>query len=776
MNSSILKLSLNSIKHHKATTILNLFGFSISLMFVILFGLYLQREYAVDNYHENKGRIFRLVYKEGSTWAVPSGADLQTRYPEIEATVQMQSDQIYLENERGEMLVENVLTVDTSFFRVFSYRFVEGSPRTALRTKQDVVLSESFAKKLFGTQPALGKIVKTDGSEFIVTGVVADVADSHLKNFGMITPIANLGDFKGWPEIVTTFSACGSDLYLLIKPHANLFSKLAEMEEYMRGNEGKYWMFASGRASGLELEPLTDVYFSTRTSTCCNHNDPTFLGTLGITILLILFFAVINYVNLSVAQTGFRAKEVSLRRLLGGSKSEFFTGFIVESFILCAVSLLLALLLGAVFQLRFQKMMNTDVSVISVFTPMNMLILMGGLTVLSIVAGLIPGISIASFKPIEVVRGTFRWKTKMVYSKFFIGFQYAITIILVGCTIVIVRQINFMTGGNIGFNRDFILVCEDFIPASERNTYRAQFLAIPGVEKVGFSRGGPIIGGENLSFTSTDNKNFSFTRYEGDTSFFSILGFEILRETKNAASGSTWMNETAWRKADLPENAIEFKGNDQFRIPLKGIIKDFHFTDFEKPISEVLISELPETSGTWCIWIKISSADPFGTLKRVEKTYNELEGGNLFNSQSAFLNDHIAKMYEKQKRLSGMMGWLSVLAIVISTLGMLAMSTYMIRQRTKEVAIRKVFGARNAEVLYLLLMNSLKLALVGFIIAIPVIWYLARGWLSNYAYRIPLSWTIFFMAGVAVVTVVTLTVVWQSAKAAYTNPIKSIQE
>lgn len=776
MNSSILKLSLNFIKRNKATTILNLFGFSISLMFVILFGLYLQREYAVDNYQDNRGRIFRLVYKEGSTWAIPSGADLRTRYPEIESAVQMQSEQIYLENERGEMLVEDVLTVDTSFFSVFSYRFAEGNPRTALRTKQDAVLSESFAKKLFGNQPALGKIVKTDGSEFIVTGVVADVADSHLKNFGMIVPIANLGDFKGWPEVVTTFSACGSNLYLLIKPHADISPKLAEMEEYMRGNEGKYWMFANGRAGGLELEPLTDVYFSTRTSNCCNNNDPAFLGTLGITILLILLFAIINYVNLSVAQTGFRAKEVSLRRLLGGSKAELFTGFIVESFVLCAVSLLLALLLAAVFQPWFQEMMNTDVSVTGIFTPVNLLILMGGLVVLSVIAGLIPGISLASFKPIEVVRGTFRRKTKMVYSKLFIGFQYAITIILVGCTIVIIRQINFMTRGNIGFNRDFIIVCEDFIPASERNTYRNQFLAIPGVEKVGFSRGGPIVGGENLSFTSTDNKNFSFTRYEGDTSFFSILGFEVLREIKNATPGATWMNETAWRKADLPANAIEFKGSDQFHIQLKGIIKDFHFTDFEKPISEVLIAELPETSGTWCIWIKISSADPFGTLKRVEKTYNELEGGNLFDSQSAFLNDHVAKMYEKQKRLSAMMGWLSILAIVISTLGMLAMSTYMIRQRAKEVAIRKVFGASNAEVLYLLLMNSLRLALVGFIISIPVIWYLGSGWLSNYAYKIPLSWAIFLMAGAAVVAVATLTVMWQSAKAAYTNPIKSIQE
>lgn len=776
MNSSILKLSLNFIKRNKATTILNLFGFSISLMFVILFGLYLQREYAVDNYQDNRGRIFRLVYKEGSTWAIPSGADLRARYPEIESAVQMQSEQIYLQNERGEMLVQDVLTVDTSFFSVFSYRFVEGNPRTALRTKQDAVLSESFAKKLFGNQPALGKIVKTDGSEFIVTGVVADVTDSHLKNFGMIVPIANLGDFKGWPEVVTTFSACGSNLYLLIKPHADISPKLAEIEEYMRGNEGKYWMFANGRASGLELEPLTDIYFSTRTSNCCNNNDPAFLGTLGVTILLILLFAIINYVNLSVAQTGFRAKEVSLRRLLGGSKTELFTGFIVESFALCAISLLLALLLAAVFQPRFQEMMNTDVSVAGVFTPVNLLILMGGLVVLSVIAGLIPGVSIASFKPIEVVRGTFRRKTKMVYSKLFIGFQYAITIILVGCTIVIIRQINFMTGGNIGFNRDFIIVCEDFIPASERNTYRDQFLAIPGVEKVGFSRGGPIIGGENLSFTSTDNKNFSFTRYEGDTSFFSILGFEVLHEIKNATPGATWMNETAWRKADLPENATEFKGSDRFHIQLKGIIKDFHFTDFEKPISEVLIAELPETSGTWCIWIKISSADPFRTLKRVEKTYNELEGGNLFDSQSAFLNDHVAKMYEKQKRLSAMMGWLSILAIVISTLGMLAMSTYMIRQRAKEVAIRKVFGARNAEVLYLLLMNSLRLALVGFIISIPVIWYLGSGWLSNYAYRIPMSGTIFLLAGATVVAVVTLTVMWQAAKAAYTNPIKSIQE
>ena len=365
----------------------------------------------------------------------------------------------------------------------------------------------------------------------------------------------------------------------------------------------------------------------------------------------------------------------------------------------------------------------------------------------------------------------------MVYSKVLIVFQYCITIALLGCTITVIRQTNFMMKTDLGYRHDYLLTCDNVARnVAERASVRSQLMAIPGVEQVAFVAGTPTDGGNNNSATDKEGRDHSFQVFIGDSAYMEMMGFEIIRRTGVKSQQGVWLNETAWKRMELPDDATVC-WTPQFgeKAPLLGMVRDFHTTDLSKPIGEAIICQLPEENFyPWQILIRVSPADPFGTMNRVREWYNNYKGGQLFTG--SFLDDQIQQQYESQERTAQVLGFLSLLAIVISALGMLAMSTYFMRQRAQEVAVRKVFGATSGEVLAQLVMGFLKLVLVAFVVAVPVIWYLMRGWLAGYAYRIPLSWTIFALAGLTAFAIAFLTVLWQSMKATRTNPVVAIKD
>lgn len=765
------KSFLNFLRRNKLFTAINIVGFAISIMFIILLGLYIRREFAVDSFHPLKDRTFRLVHQSGTSVAAFAGPDLESRYPEIEKTVRLYGTRIEVGNFEGEMFNEDILLADSSFFSVFAFPFVEGNPQGVMPTPQDVVLTESFARKLFGAEPALGKTIKLeDGTLYNVNGVVRDFGNSHLKNPAVVMPLKNLDALA--PGTLTYPGYGIFTLYIVTKPGADLAGKMVEMGEYFKSDQ-RYMQFHLGFSSDPQLEPMEKIYFSDRyAQNFMRSNDRTFISVLAVTALLILIFAVINYINLSVAQTGFRAKEAAIRRLLGGTRWQLFRGFIVESEILCFVSLLVGLALAALVQPWFIQVMGTDPLLGEGLTWANAGLVFGGVLLLGVFAGCIPAFTITSFQPIEVVRGTFRRRTKMVYSKVLIAFQYCITIVLVGCTITILRQVDYMSQTDMGFEKDYIIRCTNAVSLEQQAGFRDQLMAIPGVMQVAFASSSPDGGGNYKSFTDDEGNNRTIVEFKGDSSYMDMMGFRVLSRTGVPDADAVWMNETAWKKLGLPENATEYRSKTwNFRI--RGRIEDFHFEDFSKPITEAIITPLPPDVRGAVVLVKVSGGDPFGTMERIGKVYNEQAGGNLFDGK--FLEQRIALRYENQTRLSSILGSLSLLAIIISALGMLAMSTYFIRQKSQEVAVRKVFGATNREMLGLLMLNFLRLVLIAFVIAAPVIWYLMRDWLAGYAYRIPLSWTIFFLAGVTVSLVAVLTVLWQLLKAIHADPVVSLK-
>lgn len=773
-NTFHFKSFLNFLRRNKMYTAINIFGFGVSLMFVILLGLYIQDEFTVDSDQVNKDRIYRLEHENGANFGALVAADIANRYPEIESTVRTHGGVYQFYSPENELFQANTLETDSTFFSVFSYPFLEGSPSDAMRSSKDIVLSESFARKVFGHTHVVGQSIKMkDHGEYMISGVLKDFKNSHFTNPDVLLSIRELPELTGWDQVITTNSMYDFGLYVLTRPGTDLPSKAAEMEEYFVNDSGN-WYFNTGRTKDLRMVSLKEAYFSSESKLWyTTSNNMTYLTIFSVTALLILVFAVINYINLSVAQTGFRAKEAATRRLLGGTKGQLFLGFITESIVLCGISMLLAIGLALLAEPLFQNWFSTSMSVMDGLTGMNLLYIALGILVLGVASGIVPALAISGFKPIDVVRGTFKRKTKMVYSKVMISFQYCITIALIGCTIVIGRQVKYMQKSELGFNKDYVVAAGNPVDANGKASFRDQLLAIPGVEQVSFARGVPMLSYNNNSFTDQDGVNHSMTRYAADSMYLGILGMEVLHRTGIEDAEAVWLNETAWRRLGMKDGDIEYK-DPAWSFKVKGVVKDFHTNDFSSEIGEAMIEPLPEGFYSWNVVVKVSSANPFGTMDQLKTVFNERYGGNLFDGQ--FLDQAVAKQYQEQEKTSKILTSLSVLAILISALGMLAMSTYFMRQRSQEVAVRKVFGATISEVLLMLMMSFMKLVIVAFVIAIPVIWYAMKEWLSGYTFRINLSWELFALAGLLAISIAALSVFWQSYKTANTNPIVAIRD
>lgn len=761
---------LNFLGRNKLYTAINIFGFSISLMFVILLVTYTRQEYAVDQFHSNKERIFRLCNETDACFAPLIGRDLKARYPEIETYVRLfETDEVATAGERH--LKAKILLSDPDFFRMFSFRLAEGDTAQVLRSKNGALLSESFARNLFPEGNYLDKTVTIKGESVPVTGILRPFGNSQF-----VTPDVMLS-FEEWAPLVygwdgvlkRGYASASFPLYLMLKPHADLSAKMPDMLSHLKTY---YWPYKDDHARELTIIPLTEVYLSNPlyASEQIRIGSKTLINTFFSVAMLILLFAVINYINLSTAQFESRAREMAVRRLLGCSRKALFTRLIVESVLLCILSLLIALLLAGIAEPVFNRILQTHISVSNLFSASNLGIGVVAIILLGLLTGVIPASVITRARPIDVVRGSFRHKTKMVYNKLLIGFQYLITIVLLGCTLTMSRQINMMQHADLGFDtaNKLYLSIPDLNP-SQSAGLKNQLLQIAGVENVALVRGVPMLGFNNTSDTWHD-RPISIQRFEGDSSYLKIMGFHILRDNRTDDRKAIWLNETAMQAMELPDSASYC---EYFKCPIAGIVQDFRYRDLTHPAEPCIIEHMQDNYWPWACIIQLTNLDSPVTLRTIERVYREYTGGMPCEYKT--YDEVMHQQYAAQQRMSDILFGFTLVAILISALGILAMATYFIRQRSMEIAVRKVFGSTNREVLQRLVLHFVRYVLAAFVIAVPVIWYLMHDWLSQYVLRIPLSWTIFALAGLTALAIAVATVFGQSWRAANSNPVDAIK-
>lgn len=761
---------LNFLGRNKLYTAINIFGFSISLMFVILLVTYTRQEYAVDQFHSNKERIFRLCDETDACFAPLIGRDLKARYPEIETYVRLfETDEVATTGERH--LKAKILLSDPDFFRMFSFRLAEGDTAQVLRSKNGALLSESFARNLFPEGDYLDKTVTIKGESVPVTGILRPFGNSQF-----VTPDVMLS-FEEWAPLVygwdgvlkRGYASASFPLYLMLKPHADLSAKMPDMLSHLKTY---YWPYKDDHARELTIIPLTEVYLSNPlyASEQIRIGSKTLINTFFSVAMLILLFAVINYINLSTAQSESRAREMAVRRLLGCSRKALFTRLIVESVLLCILSLLIALLLAGIAEPIFNRILQTHISVSNLFSASNLGIGVVAIILLGLLTGVIPASVITRARPIDVVRGSFRHKTKMVYNKILIGFQYLITIVLLGCTLTMSRQIDMMLHADLGFDtaNKLYLSIPDLNP-SQSAGLKNQLLQIAGVENVALVRGVPMLGFNNTSDTWHD-RPISIQRFEGDSSYLKIIGFRILRDNRTDDRKAIWLNETAMQAMELPDSASYC---EYFKCPIAGIVQDFRYRDLTHPAEPCIIEHMQDNYWPWACIIQLTNLDSPVTLRTIERVYREYTGGMPCEYKT--YDEVMHQQYAAQQRMSNILFGFTLVAILISALGILAIATYFIRQRSMEIAVRKVFGSTNREVLQRLVLHFVRYVLAAFVIAVPVIWYLMHDWLSQYVLRIPLSWTIFALAGLTALAIAVATVFGQSWRAANSNPVDAIK-
>ncbi len=781
----------NFLGRNKLYAAINIFGLSVSLMFVILIADYTLRQLTCDDYHAKADRIYVIGNEECITSGYYLQKYLRDRYPEIESTcavaVSGQSTDAMQPVEAGQgKYSATILFADTTFFRIFDFELLEGDREQALASRDNVVLSESFARKVFGTFNPMGQVIRFPDEEksYVVSGVVRDIDRSVIPNMDIIMRAERLCDINSANDERMSNSGAVTT-FILARPGADLTAKIPDMLDYFKEI---YWIYKGNVYQHVTLTPLRDVYFlSQNNDGGFNYGSWPFVMILFGVGAVILLFAVMNYINLTVAQTGFRAKEMAARRLLGASRGEIILKLILESTFLCVVAFVIALFLAAAVEPGASRLLGSKIGVWQDMTPAVVACYAAFIVVLGVVAGFIPAMMVSRYKPVDIVRGSFRHRTKMFYSKVLITIQNVITIVLIATSLTIGLQIRHLISAPMGYNTADILdvSTEIFTGKPQIAQFREELLREPCVEAVALGCGTPHDRGNNNTMQYGPDRMIGFQIFIGDSTYFRILGLERLRDnhlaTREDGNNALFVNQYALQALGIAEDATNFKvgENYTYNYDIAGVYRDFQLGSALDELQPVLLKyydspeEFLKKAYPWNILVKIHG-DKTAAYNTVKSVFERISDGAVFTG-AEYIEQEIEADYADQRRILHIVGIFTLVAILISALGLVAMSTYYIQQKEQEVAVRKVFGSTRGEVLTRLVGNFMRLVGAAFVIAVPVAWYLLERWLQDYSVRISLSPLIFLASGAFAAVVAFVAVFWQSSRAADSNPIDSIK-
>lgn len=764
------------LNRNKAYTTINLFGLSISSMFVLLIAVYTWQELSTDSFQENKERIYLVGSEELPCFGAAVPYMLKERYPEVEKVCPMVFDQASnapIESD-GKKINASIAFVDSTFFDLFSFRLLQGDPRNALVSTSSAVLSESFARKMFGTEDVMGRNFTIDTLRFTVSGIVEDIKHSAIPENDVLLTWRSVKEFNSSLAPDQLGNAGSTVCAVLTHEGVNFKERSADICEWLKTF---FWAYEQGIWKEVRMEKLSDYYFAGWGGQWPLHRgERRFVMVLMSVGILILLFAVLNYINLTVAQAGFRAKEMATRRLLGSSRMELFWRLMSESVLMCLIALILAIWLSFIVEEVANDLLQTKLDLTVLFSPVWISAILAFILIIGGISGWLPATVISNAKPIEVVRGTLRTKTKMTYSKVFITFQNFITIVMLTCSLVMICQILHMIHAPIGYNTKGIYWIETaMMETSQQQAFRDKLSSISGVVRVGRTQGLPLLGSNNWTCTFSDGgikRNISFQQYPMDQNAFEMLGLKMIRDN-HSADPNWYLNEEAMRQMNLPQDAPSFSVNNQTPIPISGVVSDFREGNITSEVSAVMFRFLKSDEPAWCFLVELQG-DPYATVNQIKEAYSDLTDGLELNG--GFYDQTLQDSFQSQIRLAKIVGVFTAVAILISLLGLLAMSTYFIQQRSLEVAVRKVFGSDNRQILTQLVRIFLMYVVIAFVFAVPVSYYVMSNWLADYSYRISLNPLIFVSTGIFCLFISFCTVFYQSWHAANANPIESFRK
>lgn len=794
-----MKYFFRFLKNNPLYAVINVVGLALSLMFVILIGDYTYRQFSIDKWHRNHERIYVLGTENGnSLLSWPDCAhSLKDRYPEVEdvCCVYMHNgkikheDKVYEESQGDN--AGNIMLADSNFFRFFDFKMIDGDRETALDSPEKCVVTESLAKALFPDGNALGQPLQIEGTRYVfvsddngdpydsslvytVSGVIKDLDKTVFLN-----ETAVIANFERAPQVLgyrlrndlMASGPLGSTLsFLMLRPGASLEDKIEDLTSYCIESIPVFNFYGNTKAA---IIPLDDLMFAPQnTGAGLQTGDKSLLGILLAVVLAILMFAVTNYINLTVANTGFRAKEMATRRLLGSDGLGISLELIGESTLMVFISFIiggaLALLLEDKMAVLFKGKIDIlkDINLATVSASLVFIILTG------VISGIMPTISLSKYKPIDVVKGSFRYHSKMVLSRIFIILQNVITMTMMTATLTILLQMSHLVNAPLGYNTENIYRVSSDNPEVLRNALKSQ----PFIQGIGSFSGTSLDGNYRSMSTRKDKDNNNLLVYltTWDKEFIDIMGINLVKD--NHLSGDVkYINEELAGKLSLGDGESEVTWGDGKVMQVAGIFSNFHMTNILDPYQPFLISVkdtdeiedpnfMVKTDGSPDARKKLCDL-----IKEVDGTTEDLD----WKVQS--IESTVKASLTEEKNTMRVVSIFTGVAVLISILGFIGMSLFFIRQRKKEIGVRRIMGSTTNEVLSLLLTKFCAPLLVSFIFAVPLSWFIMDKWLESFSYRIGLSPWIFIASGAVSLLIAVVSIFFQTLHAAHSNPADAIR-
>ena len=794
-----MKYFFRFLKNNPLYAVINVVGLALSLMFVILIGDYTYRQFSIDKWHRNHERIYVLGTENGnSLLSWPDCAhSLKDRYPEVEdvCCVYMHNGKIKHEDKVHEESqgdnAGNIMLADSNFFRFFDFKMIDGDRETALDSPEKCVVTESLAKALFPDGNALGQPLQIEGTRYVfvsddngdpydsslvytVSGVIKDLDKTVFLN-----ETAVIANFERAPQVLgyrlrndlMASGPLGSTLsFLMLRPGASLEDKIEDLTSYCIESIPVFNFYGNRKAA---IIPLDDLMFAPQnTGAGLQTGDKSLLGILLAVVLAILMFAVTNYINLTVANTGFRAKEMATRRLLGSDGLGISLELIGESTLMVFISFIiggaLALLLEDKVAVLFKGKIDIlkDINFSTVSVSLLFIVLTG------IISGIMPTVSLSRYKPIDVVKGSFRYHSKMVLSRIFIILQNVITMTMMAATLTILLQMSHLVKAPLGYNTENIFRVSSDNPEVMRNALKSQ----PFVQEIGSFSGTSLDGNYRSMSTRKDKDNNNLLVYltTWDKEFIDIMGINLVKD--NHLSGDVkYINEELAGKLSLGDGESEVTWGDGKVMQVAGIFSNFHMTNILDPYQPFMITVkdtdeiedpnfMVKTDGSPDARKKLCDL-----IKEVDGTTEDLD----WKLQS--VDDNIKASLNEEKNTMRIVSIFTGVAVLISVLGFIGMSLFFIRQRKKEIGVRRIMGSTTNEVLSLLLTKFCAPLLVSFIFAVPLSWFIMDKWLEGFSYRIGLSPWIFIASGAVSLLIAVVSIFFQTLHAAHSNPADAIR-
>ena len=786
MFSNYLKISLRNIRKHKAYSFINIAGLAMGMTLCILIFLWVQDELSFDRFHENGGQIFRVLstdFSGGEVFraaGVPSllGPTLFEEYPEVVnyTRVQVGWDGYFLHLGDKNFMQERLATVDPSFFEIFHFPFLAGDPKTALADKFSMVLTETLAKKAFGNEDPMGKIIQIEDRDYTVTGVIEDIPEGSHLQFDYAFPSINMADFRESKFDSWAYSQFAT--YIELKKNADPQALSDKISNIVTKHipESKKVIF---------LQSLKDIHLhskgiNTWQVVYAPQGNITYVYIFTLTALLILALACVNFMNLATARAGTRIKEVGMRKVVGAVKRDLFKQFMGESLLFSCLAFVVAIILVKLLLPTFNILVGKQYILSFSSDPEVYLGLLGIVILTGLLSGSYPALYLSSFRPVNILKAVtpFSLKKSGTMRKVLVVGQFAFSIILIAATVVISSQMHYIQSKDLGFDKDNIISFASY-GAIGRNYEASKNELMENPNILSVCRGFPPSSGFGAT-TDVDweGKNptneFMIGSDYVDYDYLETFGMEMAEGRFYSREFPTdpenfVVNETAVKLMGLQSPVGKrFSHLDQ-KGRIIGVVKDYHGGSLHSPIQPKVL----KFSEGFFVFVKFRPGDVAGMVEYLKEKWEKFVPGYPFRYD--FIDQSIANQYENERQIEKIFSYFTGLAVFIACLGLFGLASFMAERRTKEIGIRKVLGAKVLTIVLLLSKEFVKWVLLANVLAWPIAYIIAREWLQGFAYKINLGWGIFVFSSTLALIIAVLTVSVQAFKAARSNPLDSLR-